>query len=296
LPPEVVARARTLIPKEVVQREELIADLERERDRERQARVLAEAEHERVRRLRLELEEERAHVRGKERKRLQDEASELRDAIRGARQKLREFERTQPAGSVGAREAERIVDEAARVVALGSAVEAATRDAKTAGGAVAESEVRPGMTLVSERLGTVEVLEPPEKGHVRVRAGAFNLRVPLADLRRSPKARREAKGPPLRAPTFARAPAPGDDKLIRTPGLTCDLRGMRADFALAELDRFIDRCLRDSEPHGFALHGHGTGALRLAVREHLALHPNVARARPAEIEEGGDAFTAFWLQ
>jgi DNA mismatch repair protein MutS2 len=71
---------------------------------------------------------------------------------------------------------------------------------------------------------------------------------------------------------------------------------MRADAALAEVDRFLDRCLSDGEPHGFILHGHGTGALRQAVREYLALHPNVARSRPCLIEEGGDAFTAFWVK
>ncbi len=295
LPPEVVERARELIPKQVVQREELIADLERERVKERKARVEAEAELLRVRRLRAELEDERATIRTKERKRLQDEAAELRDAIRGARSRLSGLEKSSVSEPLAQRAAERLVDDVAKVVALGSAVEVATRAATATGPSVLEAELRPGVKLLSERLGVVEVLELPERGSVRVRAGAFNLRVPVRELRRAPKGLVAPK-PALPQPGAAvRGPLPEVDKVIRTRGLTCDLRGMRADAALAELDRFIDRCLRDGETHAFALHGHGTGALRLAVREHLALQPNVTRARPAATEEGGDAFTTFWL-
>jgi DNA mismatch repair protein MutS2 len=82
---------------------------------------------------------------------------------------------------------------------------------------------------------------------------------------------------------------------MRTSGNTCDLRGMRVDEALGELDSFMDGCLRCDEPVGFVLHGHGTGALKRAVREHLAESSAVRQARPAELGEGGDAFTIFWL-
>jgi len=296
LPDGVVERARALLPKEVVLREVVLAELERERDRERTLRLATEAEHTRVRALRLELEDERARVRSKERQKLQEEAGELRDAIRGARNRLRELEERKRTGPLGPREAERMIDEAARVVALGSPVEAATRDSRADGGPITEAELRPGAKVATEKLGPVEVLEPPERGHVRVRAGAFTLRVPLAELRRAPKTRAPDKARAPRPTAEAPAQPSGESALLRIASLTCDLRGMRADAALAEVDRFIDRCLADGEPHGFVLHGHGTGALRQAVREHLALHANVARSRPCLVEEGGDAFTAFWVK
>jgi DNA mismatch repair protein MutS2 len=53
--------------------------------------------------------------------------------------------------------------------------------------------------------------------------------------------------------------------------------------------------LRENEPVGYVLHGHGTGALKLAVRSHLSAATHVRRARPAEPDDGGDAFTVFWL-
>lgn len=47
---------------------------------------------------------------------------------------------------------------------------------------------------------------------------------------------------------------------------------------------------------GFVLHGHSTGALKLAVRRHLASMKLVARSRAAEPDEGGDAFSVFWFE
>jgi len=66
--------------------------------------------------------------------------------------------------------------------------------------------------------------------------------------------------------------------------------------AIERVDQFVDQMLRVGEPAGFALHGHGTGALKAAVREHLALSRWATDARPADPDDGGDAFTVFWLR
>ena len=49
------------------------------------------------------------------------------------------------------------------------------------------------------------------------------------------------------------------------------------------------------EPAGFVLHGHGTGVLKSAIRDHLGGHRFIARARSADDDQGGDAFTVFWI-
>jgi DNA mismatch repair protein MutS2 len=90
------------------------------------------------------------------------------------------------------------------------------------------------------------------------------------------------------APTEGRA-------LRRTPDATLDVRGERVDDALAALDRFLDDSMRHSRDVIFVIHGHGTGALRNAVRQHVGSHPAVSEFRPGEQAEGGDGVTVAWL-
>ena len=77
--------------------------------------------------------------------------------------------------------------------------------------------------------------------------------------------------------------------------MTLDLRGVRVEEGLDKVDVFFDELLRRGETAGYVLHGHGTGAMKNAVRDHLRAHALVASSRPAERDEGGDAFTVFWL-
>jgi DNA mismatch repair protein MutS2 len=74
------------------------------------------------------------------------------------------------------------------------------------------------------------------------------------------------------------------------------LRGVRVEAAAGRIDAFLDRLLGEGEPVGFVLHGHGSGALRNAVREHLGASNYVEHVRAAEANEGGEAFTIFWTR
>ncbi|MET1231677.1 MAG: endonuclease MutS2 [Candidatus Limnocylindrales bacterium] len=69
---------------------------------------------------------------------------------------------------------------------------------------------------------------------------------------------------------------------------TLDLRGARVDEALETLDRYIDRASLAGAGRVTIIHGHGTGAMRDAVREVLSGHPLVKDWRPGERGEGGD--------
>ena len=81
----------------------------------------------------------------------------------------------------------------------------------------------------------------------------------------------------------------------RTVDGTLDLRGERVDAAFDRIDKFIDDSLLASREVICLLHGHGTGALRAAVREHCNAHPMVAKLRPGTPPEGGDGVTLVWL-
>lgn len=70
-----------------------------------------------------------------------------------------------------------------------------------------------------------------------------------------------------------------------------DVRGMRADEALREVEGTLDKALRGGDPSVLIVHGHGTGALRQSIREYLAGSGYVRMFRPGEAHEGGDGVT-----
>jgi DNA mismatch repair protein MutS2 len=76
----------------------------------------------------------------------------------------------------------------------------------------------------------------------------------------------------------------------------CDLRGQRVDEALDALGAALDRAASDGRDRLLVIHGLGTGALRRAVREHLAASPYVARLEAAEPSEGGDGASVAHLR
>lgn len=92
-----------------------------------------------------------------------------------------------------------------------------------------------------------------------------------------------------------REPGSGD-AVVRVDGNTCDLRGQRVDEALDTLEQFLDARARQGLKVVFVLHGHGTGALKTAIRAALPASRYVRRARPADADEGGDAFTVVELR
>jgi DNA mismatch repair protein MutS2 len=90
-------------------------------------------------------------------------------------------------------------------------------------------------------------------------------------------------------------PADADLAPARTPDATVDLRGERVDDGLVKLDRFLDDCVIEEREVVFVIHGHGTGAMKAAVRQHLGAHRAVAKTRAGTMREGGDGVTVVWL-
>lgn len=82
---------------------------------------------------------------------------------------------------------------------------------------------------------------------------------------------------------------------IQTSYNTCDLRGMRVDEALSKLDKDIDSFQYSSLESAVVIHGHGTVALKQAVRNQLHNLKSVYSFRPGEQAEGGDGVTIILL-
>ena len=69
---------------------------------------------------------------------------------------------------------------------------------------------------------------------------------------------------------------------------TLDLRGLKVEDALDDLENYLDKASLANLACVTVIHGHGTGALKSAVREFLSTSPYVAKFRPGEDAEGGD--------
>ena len=178
------------------------------------------------------------------------------------------------------------VDQAARA----SRTRADTDQRELAGG-----EVTPGIRvrIVSlEQEGEVIEVDGDE---ALVRAGALKVRRPVADLLPLRGRAREAglarsREDRLAAAEGARAQA------VSHLQRRLDVRGLRVEELLREVERFLDRLYAGGEPTAVILHGHGTGALKQALRDHLAASPYVQAFRPGDRHEGGDAITVVTLR
>ena len=65
---------------------------------------------------------------------------------------------------------------------------------------------------------------------------------------------------------------------------------------LRKLEDFLDSAVMGGHEVVFVLHGHGTGAMKQAVRTALADSRYVADYGPADEDQGGDAFTVATLR
>ena len=74
------------------------------------------------------------------------------------------------------------------------------------------------------------------------------------------------------------------------------LIGQLVEPALDSLDAYLDRALAAGRERVRVVHGHGSGRLRRAVREHLRSHPAVAGFDPAPPSAGGDGATEVLLR
>jgi DNA mismatch repair protein MutS2 len=66
---------------------------------------------------------------------------------------------------------------------------------------------------------------------------------------------------------------------------------VRVDAALERTSSFLAKMALENRDVAFVLHGHGTGALKRAVREWLRESTMIRAWRPCDPGEGGDAYT-----
>jgi DNA mismatch repair protein MutS2 len=125
-------------------------------------------------------------------------------------------------------------------------------------------------------------------------AGAANQKEPV---KTHPAVRNESKKapkPPTRtAKEFLNSEIPAT---FQHKGNTCDLRGLLVHTALDRLGEYLDRAWRTDTGRIIIIHGHGTGKVKLAVREALVTSGYDLTYRPGTQGEGGDGATVVQFE
>jgi DNA mismatch repair protein MutS2 len=298
IPAPVVERAERFLTREDQSFELVVKRLNDERAALELARTAAEATGREAVEARERLEAELVALRGRERRALSEEAAELMERLRRAREELRAAQarvRSRRVDVQGLREAEKVIDRVAGEVALGGPVDRAlgrvAEPAKADEGAPVHNPRRGDRVWVTRLRAEGEIVEVLGGGQVRVAAGPLKMTVALADLRSVPEVGRPPPLPSVRMATRTAA----SENPIQTRDNTCDLRGLRVDDGVSMATTFLDRALNEGRDVVFLLHGHGTGALREALRRELSGSPYVARSRGGGPDEGGEGVTVVWL-
>jgi DNA mismatch repair protein MutS2 len=295
LPAAVVERARAALGGQGGALGEALRALDAERARlEAERRAAAEA-RERARRA-----EERARAAEEEARRSEREAAArmgaaLEEDLEAARAEVADL----LAGLQSRPTVKAATEAAAKLHAWRATVAGATRaaQAKAEAGpeALPEAPLAPGSRVRILSLGQEGEVVEVDGANALVRAGSLKIRRPTSDLlplrgKARDVALARTRAEKLTAAQGARPDAP------RSAERRLDVRGLRVDELLREVDRFLDGLYAEGEAECVVLHGHGSGALKQALRDHLSASPYVASYRAGDRHEGGDAATVVTLR
>jgi DNA mismatch repair protein MutS2 len=95
----------------------------------------------------------------------------------------------------------------------------------------------------------------------------------------------------------ATQPKPGktrsyESASVAAPAPQIDLRGMRFDDAMSELERYLDQAFRSNAMVEVTIvHGLGTGAIREGTRKLIAKLPYIKNYRDSGLGQGGAGAT-----
>ena len=130
------------------------------------------------------------------------------------------------------------------------------------------------------------VSEADGQGQIEVLLGAMRAKIPVYQLERPAQAAQ---------PTHSPQDFHVDRKPRRPAGNEIDLRGLRVESALDQVETLLNDAALDESAEIKIIHGKGTGALRRAIREYLLGHPLVVESGPGE-GAGGEGVTMVQLK
>jgi len=280
LPAEWIARAESLVSSEHRELGRILGELESARGELERASTDARHGEAEAARVAEALERERAALEAERRvvgRKLEARLEAFRERV--SRDLAGELERLRVEFASGRR---RRIDREAVDRLFAEAPELAPADETSA----SERPIVEGAAVRHRALGWRGTLERLDGSRAEVVVAGKRLVCDIAELLASttePEPRRGAVARPVSS-------AGG------VGGAELKLLGRTVEEALAELDAHLDRALLDGLESLRIVHGHGTGRLRDAVREHLRRHPAVAAHRAGAPNEGGNGATIVTLR
>ncbi|MBM4265121.1 MAG: endonuclease MutS2 [Deltaproteobacteria bacterium] len=162
------------------------------------------------------------------------------------------------------------------------------------------ASIRPGDQVEVLGSGVRGTLVKIEGQRAQISRGALRFDAPVGKLRRISGAA-APKRPAVPMHRLVRETDPESElerprSAAAVPSAELNLVGARVAPALARLETFLDRAALDDRTSVRIVHGHGTGALRDAVREYLAGSPYVDRFEEADPHGGGSGATIAHLR
>lgn len=296
---DVLDRAGALLDREDRRLERTLAELNA-------SRLALEHEHQLATRAREESEATRAEL-GRKLARLQERRDQLFASMRGELDAafrrahdeiaavVRDLQQAKPDSREAqrAREKLRAIEARAREAESEVAPPLPAADPIEAAGAIDWRVARPGDRVVVRGGGPgVLVSLPDRRGRAGVQIGPARVVVPIE---RIGAARPDPSLPAARVAHVAVHAAVEAGE--HSGGIErCDLRGLRVEAALERLAAHLDRAALRGCSRIDVIHGLGTGALRDAVRAHLAGSPYVERFDAGHPDAGGEGVTETWLR
>jgi len=141
-------------------------------------------------------------------------------------------------------------------------------------------DIEVGANVLIKGLDQVAVLKsmPDERGNVDVQMGLIKTTVKAKKLAKTDK----------KVSKVLKKVSVSFETDMNAFSTRLDLRGYRVDEALDALEKQLDLASLKNVHEITVIHGHGTGALKSALRDYLNTSPYVLKFRAGEDGEGGD--------
>jgi DNA mismatch repair protein MutS2 len=281
LPDDIVTHAKSMVAEGDLKVEDLLAEIHQQKEAVAQSREIADRARREAettaRNLRERLnkiEDERTDILEAARADAQAQVELLRAEIDRLRKNLSVVEKPEVAAAI--EQIDRLEELAEAIAPPLPPIE------KPALGP--RKRIHLGDTVYVERINSTGEVTKIERGMIEVAAGSLRLKVKPDEVawRVSPKAAEVGV-------------AAAQVKLTSHARMEVDLRGLRVDDGLDELERQLDAAYLNGMPFVRIIHGKGTGAMKKAVREALHTNAHVKRFEGGKDEEGGDGVTIAFL-